>query len=117
MPTRSCGGMASPLVAGAGQTAGAACVREDRSPSVHQIANVEHEGRGGTGDPFSMRNAVEGMPELGMFRNKRPHIVETLAGGIERLLEFGLRLGLGLAKCHLHATVCVDLAFARRLDG
>jgi hypothetical protein len=91
--------------------------REERPLAVHQIVDVQHEIRGSPCDALTMRHVIEGMPQFRTLGDERLHIIEALAGGLERLLEFPFGLGLRFAERHLHAAVRVDLPFARRFDG
>src|SRR5262245_46011219 len=95
IPTRSCGVMASTLVARwrrAGGNVGGE--REERPPAIHQIVDVQDEVRCGPGHALTMRHVVEGMPQLRTLGDERTELVETPASGIERLLELSLGFGL-----------------------
>ena len=63
------------------------------------------------------QNRVSLSIQFRMLLDVRTDFIQTLAGGLEALLELGLSLDLGLAEGHLYPAVRVDLAFAGCLDG
>src|SRR5438128_3938905 len=114
IPTRSCGVIALPRrrqIDVPRRTREA----EESAPPIHQVAHVQREVRRRAGHPGAMRHLVERVPQLRMLRDEVADVFEPLPGGFERLAEFRLGLGLGLAERHLHTAVRVDLAFARGL--
>src|SRR5271156_7130491 len=90
-----------------------ACTLPESCALIHAIAHVQHELGCRSRNAFTMRDVIERPAQLRMLGNVFPDLLHGLARGFQTLLEFGLGLHFGLAQSHLHATMSVDLAFAR----
>src|SRR5271163_3091204 len=107
------------LVAGSRRNRDSCCARalpEPRVP-IDPIADVQHKLRSCARDTFAVRHVIEGLLELGMLVDIAADFLEALACRFEALLEFSLGFDLGFAERHLHAAMCVDFTFSRRLNG
>src|SRR6266404_4387099 len=87
------------------------------SVSVDSIADVQDELRGRTRDSCAVWHVIERPFQLRVFLDVLADFLKIPARRLETLLEFRFGFYLGLAERHLHATVRVNFAFARSLDG
>src|ERR1700756_737245 len=83
---------------------------------IDPLAHVQHELRRGSGYSLAVRHVIERALQFGMLVDVLANLAHGLAGRLEAFFELGLGFNFCLPERHLHAAVCVDLAFAGSLD-